>query len=127
LTSLKCPTAKFWSDQSIANISDRKHVLVNLLALISQHLADNTVSPNTIRDISHHELAGLLKALAAAAPENARWLKERADAYARDHAMDPRSYPPPVALDWLYVDVEQGSPDATMIWVPPLTCPASSK
>jgi hypothetical protein len=36
------------------------------------------------------------------------------------HAANPMPYPPPVALDWLYVDVAEGDPADTKILVPPM-------
>jgi DNA primase catalytic core len=35
---------------------------------------------------------------------NAGWLRRRATAYLTGHAADPCPWPPPVALDWLWVD-----------------------
>jgi hypothetical protein len=35
---------------------------------------------------------------------NAAWLRRRAKAYLQGHLADPAPWPPPVALDWLWVD-----------------------
>ncbi|QDV42501.1 hypothetical protein Enr13x_23490 [Stieleria neptunia] len=126
LSTLKWPDPGFWKNQSIAEISDRRHVISTLLTLLSNHIATSGVSPNTISDVSHRETTCLLGALAAAAPENAGWLERRANAYRIYHALDPRPYPPPVALDWLYVDLNVRNIDEAKIWVPPLSCPPAS-
>lgn len=126
LMKLEWPDTEFWRKQSVANISCRKYVLSTLLTLLSDHIMESVVESNTIRDTSHSRLAALLRALAFAAPENSRWLKQRADAYAQEHAANPMPYPPPVALDWLYVDLNKGNPRGTKIQVPPLKCPPPS-
>jgi DNA primase catalytic core len=121
LAKLEWPDSNFWTSQSIANISNRKYVISTLLALISEHVCQSKVLPNTSYDVSHERLSGLLRALAFAAPENSDWLEKRANAYASHHAANPMPYPPPVALDWLYVDVAEGDPADTKILVPPVT------
>lgn len=46
------------------------------------------------------------------AEETARgWLLERKKAYMRNHMNDPASWPPPVALDWLWVDLHDADPN----------------
>jgi hypothetical protein len=121
LVRLECPDAEFWPSQSIAKIFNRKYVISTLLTLISEHVCQNNFGANTIHDVSHRKLSGLLRALAVAAPENSEWLEKRANAYARHHAANSMPYPPPVALDWLYVDVAEGDPADTKILVPPMT------
>ena len=101
--------------------SDRVRELgAQLLAVFS------AVTGNTGDDRSPQELAGLLAELEdlACTSEEAReeqtgWLRERRDAYLRGHLAAPRQWPPPVALDWLFVDL-CGTPDGLpMLEVPP--------
>jgi hypothetical protein len=40
---------------------------------------------------------------------NAGWLRRRARAYLTGHAADPCPWPPPVALDWLWIDPDSDS------------------
>ena len=72
-------------------------------------------------DRDSRALAGLLSRLGEL-DENL-WLKERATAYVRQHANDPQSWPPPTALDWLYVDLgDPGDPSRwPLINVPPFS------
>lgn len=123
LLRLKWPNSEFWKNQPIDKVSCRRHVLSTILSLLSTHISESNVEPNTIHDNSHSKLANILHALAFAAPENSYWLKRRADAYEREHASNPMRYPPPVALDWLYVDINGGDPENTKIFVPPQRCP----
>ena len=123
LAFLQVPDANFWPNQTIANVSSRQYVISTLLTQISKHIAQYNPGPNTIHDARSTDLFGLLSALAFSAPENRDWLEKRATAYSLHHTDNPMPYPPPVALDWLYVDITADDPENTKILVPPLRCP----
>jgi len=61
-----------------------------------------------------HELAKL----AGAQDNPSDWLEKRAEAYFNHHACDPVPWPPPVALDWLWVALDYHSPKEPM----PIIC-----
>ncbi|MDZ7619617.1 MAG: hypothetical protein U1E05_21670, partial [Patescibacteria group bacterium] len=74
---------------------------------------------NTIEDVDATVLGRALERLHKAAQHSA-WLDLRRRAYEREHANNPQAWPPPVALDWLWVDL--GNPDGAQfpnIEVPP--------
>jgi hypothetical protein len=88
--------------------------------------AFSTVTGNTGNDRSPQDLARLLKELEnlACTTEEAReeqsgWLRERRKAYLREHLASPRQWPPPVALDWLFVDLSETHDGLPMLEVPP--------
>jgi len=39
------------------------------------------------------------------------WLSRRGDVYIKQHINDPQSWPPPTALDWIWVDIDYGDND----------------
>jgi len=60
----------------------------------------------TASDRNPDVLAGLLHELARlAGHRNPDWLSLRAKAYVENHLQDPLPWPPPVALDWICVDL----------------------
>ena len=75
----------------------------------------DTLSPvrgNTSHDRSPEKLANVLEELeilvltsGKSDKEQSGWLKERRLAYLREHANSSRSWPPPVAVDWLFADL----------------------
>jgi hypothetical protein len=46
------------------------------------------------------------------------WLKKRANAYRNHHAGDPVRWPPPVALDWLCIELDYDMEDMPIIGMP---------
>ena len=88
---------------------------------IVAHLNKSPTGPrrSTVYDPDPFALAALLRELASC--ETNAWLEAKAKAYGAGHANDPQPWPPPAALDWLYVDL--GDPnDATafpVIDIPP--------
>jgi DNA primase catalytic core len=87
--------------------------------------AISTIRGNTSQDTSPEKLANLLEqlelfVLTTGKPdsEQSGWLKERRTAYQREHANSPRSWPPPVALDWLFADLPEGQASFPKLEVP---------
>lgn len=54
------------------------------------------------RDVA---LAIGLSKLAEVNHANRHWLKQRSDAFAAEHIANPQAWPPPVATDWIWVDL----------------------
>jgi hypothetical protein len=67
--------------------------------------ADARGLENTISDTAPTELAEFLDVLASLG-EPRGWLRKRKDAYLAGHSANPQYWPPPVAVDWLWVDLE---------------------
>ena len=65
----------------------------------------------SIYDYEPEKLACKLRKLAGLVNDqyDSFWLRERAEAYLNHHAADPAPWPPPVALDRLWVDLDYGS------------------
>lgn len=59
---------------------------------------------NTLDDPDPAVLGAALKSLADVA-KHSKWLMTRHDVYIREHSNNPQAWPPPVALDWLWVDL----------------------
>ncbi len=65
----------------------------------------------TADDASPGDLGAALKRLENLVPEttverpNRFWLWKRREAYEREHKANPQPWPPPVALDWIWVDL----------------------
>jgi len=85
-----------------------------------------SVAGNTANDPAPQETANLLEKLEElvrtseeAAGEQSGWLGQRREAYKREHLASPRQWPPPVAMDWLYVDLGSKSHDLLTLEVPP--------
>jgi hypothetical protein len=76
---------------------------------------------NTVRDGNPDEVAKLLDALANFG-EPKGWLRERSNAYRAEHSANPQYWLPPVAADWLWVDLgTPGTTDYPIIEVPRYT------
>jgi hypothetical protein len=74
---------------------------------------------NTIEDVDPLRLEKALKSLADIA-KHSEWLMKRHEVYAREHSNNPQAWPPPVALDWLWVDLgEPNVPTYPKIEIPP--------
>jgi hypothetical protein len=76
---------------------------------------------STFHDTEPGRLAGALESLAKAGGDTL-WLRRRREAYQAAHAADPQQWPPPVALDWIYVDLgdpSQGPGSYPRLEVPP--------
>ncbi len=68
----------------------------------------------TADDVHPKDLLDALELLEELAPQTGRaWLRRRLEAYGREHKANPQAWPPPVALDWLWVDL--GDTDAETI------------
>jgi hypothetical protein len=65
------------------------------------------------------ELENLACTTEEAREEQSGWLRERRKAYLREHLASPRQWPPPVALDWLFVDLSETHDGLPMLEVPP--------
>ncbi|QDV25292.1 CHC2 zinc finger domain-containing protein [Aureliella helgolandensis] len=100
-----------WGNQKASDMASRKFVVDRILQGISTIISAPTNSGNTIGDHKNFVLARALLSLAHSVPENAGWLKRRAEAYKSQHASNPMPYPPPVATDWLYVDLDEDRED----------------
>ncbi len=78
---------------------------------------------STADDAEPGHLATILKTLCSLAHQQENeWLDLRRSAYLSEHAANPQPWPPPVAIDWLYVDL--GDPTIVKfprIEVPPYT------
>ncbi|MCH9649578.1 MAG: toprim domain-containing protein [Deltaproteobacteria bacterium] len=77
---------------------------------------------SSIKDNDPGKLAEVLRSLAhRAGHQNGGWLQKRADAYEKNHLQHPVPWPPPVAIDWLWVDLGQPGNAVTYpkIEVPP--------
>lgn len=79
-----------------------------LLQAIKNGVDANWVT--TMDDPSPNELTTALQVLAECAGQpgggdesNSGWLRQRSKAYLANHLADPTPWPPPVALDWLWV------------------------
>ncbi len=81
----------------------------------------------TMNDTRPSELAKALDLLAecAGTDETSRgWLTQRSKAYLAHHLADPNPWPPPVALDWLWVETGSINPDNhPEIETPPYAAP----
>ncbi len=76
---------------------------------------------NSIADHHPEILTGLLRTLAnlVGLKDNpSHWLAQRAEAYLNHHAGDPVRWPPPVALDWLWVNLDYKSEPMPIICMP---------
>jgi DNA primase catalytic core len=83
------------------------------------------VRGNTGDDRSPEKLAGILEDLEKLVLTRSQqdqgqgdWLRERREAYLREHAACPRQWPPPVALDWLFADLVGDYPNFPKLEVP---------
>jgi hypothetical protein len=82
-------------------------------------------------DIAPGRLAAALGMLAESAgvpngtdESNRGWLMERKKAYLANHLADPNPWPPPAALDWLWIDQGTAEKDRfPKIEVPPYAAP----
>lgn len=76
---------------------------------------------NTAYDYHPNALADILKTLGEEIGDD--WLKRRALAYQANHANDPQSWPPPTAIDWLWIDMGDPLKDNEwpLIAVPPFS------
>ncbi len=64
---------------------------------------------HSAEDCAPQVLKTALDELAISCDKN-RWLEKRAKAYLENHASDPQAWPPPAAVDWLYVDLDSIEP-----------------
>ncbi len=74
--------------------------------------------------IDHPKIEALANALQLLADqvEESRWLRLRAEIFKREHAANPQPWPPPVATDWLWIDLEDpADKNWPEIEVPPYT------
>ncbi|MBB5351619.1 DNA primase catalytic core [Haloferula luteola] len=85
---------------------------------------------NTSEDINPGVLESALDALAKCAglpfgtkESNRGWLTRRKSAYLANHMSDPQPWPPPAALDWLWVDSKSESDGLPEIETPPYAAP----
>ncbi|WP_442512252.1 hypothetical protein SH528x_002029 [Novipirellula sp. SH528] len=100
-----------WGNQKASDMASRKFVVDRVLQGISRIISRPPNPVNTIGDDQNFILARALLSLAYSVPENSSWLKRRAEAYKTQHASNPVPYPPPVATDWLYVDLDEERAD----------------
>ena len=119
---LPWPEGLNWGSQNASDMASRKFVVDRVLQGISKIISDPPNPVTTIGDGNNHILARALLSLAHSVPENSSWLKRRAEAYKAQHASNPMPYPPPVATDWLYVDLDANRPDddESELQVPPV-------
>ena len=76
---------------------------------------------NTIGDGAPHELAVMLEIIANFG-EPQGWLWRRREAYLAGHSANPQDWPPPVAVDWLWIDLETSDGQQyPIVEVPPYT------
>jgi DNA primase catalytic core len=75
----------------------------------------------TVRDPEPESLAEALKSLSdAAGHKEGDWMVKRQKAYLSEHAANPQAWPPPVAVDWLWVELgDPKSVELPRIEVPP--------
>jgi hypothetical protein len=77
-------------------------------------------------DTAPGELDDALRLLAKSVSSENVWMIERAGAYKRGHSADPQSWPPPVSVDWLWVDLGTPGEGASQeIEAPPYAARAS--
>lgn len=100
------------SNISAAEASSRKEVLRHVLRELCTILFPSKSRTTTIGDDNPGQTVDCLEILAHSVPENSQWLKLRADAYRREHAANPQSWPPPTLLDWLYVELDERADEA---------------
>lgn len=86
---------------SVVTPGSFQNVAVELAAALFP--ADQSVR-NTAEDRNPAILGAALRLLSDAA-EHSPWLVSRREAYEREHANNPQPWPPPVALDWLWIDL----------------------
>ena len=126
---LPWPEGLDWGNQKASDMASRKFVVDRVLQGISKIISDPPNPVNTISDSKNHILARALLSLAYSVPENSGWLKRRAEAYKAQHASNPMPYPPPVATDWLYVDLDEDrlDDDESILQVPPVEIEPAQK
>lgn len=97
------------------------------LATVMQIRPSPSRGPTTAR---HQQLEKMAEALVqlADAVKGSEWLQHRAAAFRAEHAANPQPWPPPAAVDWLWVDL--GAPNGSVwpkIEVPPYTLLAGDR
>jgi hypothetical protein len=113
-TSARCRC--MMQEQDTRTFENVAQELFHVLARGGEHCHAFT---NTIEDVDPLRLEKALKSLADIA-KHSEWLMKRHEVYAREHSNNPQAWPPPVALDWLWVDLgEPNVPTYPKIEIPP--------
>jgi DNA primase catalytic core len=80
---------------------------------------------NTMQDDNPKMLGAALHDLAKCSSHKNNWMTERATAYFNRHSSDPQPWPPPVAVDWMWVDLgAPGEATSSQIEAPAYCSPA---
>jgi len=78
---------------------------------------------STCNDVDPKKLGDALEMLSKSLKDD-MWLKRKRSAYIKGHASDPQPWPPPVALDWIWVDLgDPGSQKYPSVEIPPFRKP----
>jgi hypothetical protein len=78
---------------------------------------------STCDDVDPKKLGDALEMLSKTLKDD-MWLKRKRSAYMKGHASDPQPWPPPVALDWIWVDLgDPESQEYPSVEIPPFCKP----
>ncbi len=105
------------------NVKNRTSEIESVVRLLLDTLEKEGVISNSAVHREPKKLVDVLKKLADLVGKKdgeGHWLHRRAEAYQSEHAATPSPWPPPCAVDWLWVDVgDQATVAYPKIEIPP--------
>lgn len=104
-------------------MSDRTEIVKATVARLLEYIKRAGPIYSTFEDARPAVLAEAMKSLAdLASADQDSWMHKRIEAYLHEHAATPASWPPPCAMDWLWVDLG----DPATVKLPSIEMPAYS-